>query len=579
MSRANRALDVKKKNRRKVIRTIFQIIILACLIWVLVQTLFTIRTYEEPVRSTWHSRGGFIALTYFGVGRNGTSTFIDDDRLMEQLETLKNLGFVTVSQQDLIDFYEKGSPLPDRALFLAFEDGRNDSALYAQGILEKLNYRATMMTYADKMIRHERKFLRPKQLQNMADSGYWEIGSNGNRFTYINIHTESGDFYGMLEDIEFDQLRGVTSYNHYLMDFLRDRRMIPVENRDEMFARINSDYAALAGQYRKAFGYVPHVYMIMHANALYGGINPLVEEANDGNIRRLFDLHFNREGAAYNSPDDDPYNLTRLQVPPYWYTNHLLMKLRLDTGMDLPFVTGDERRAERWEPASGALQFLDERMVLTSPPYDHGVAVLKGSGGYTDVELDVELSGNVVGEHGLLLRYDRTRQSYVRVAIRDLRLIVEEKLPGEPVTLLADEPIGPLAPVSDGGDAADTENAANHAVTARTGASYPVSLAQKIRLSVAVKGNTLSVAVDGKKLADEIVIRAERGAVALTSRRSEHNVKDPIFDAVFDRLVITRTDVDPHEVVYRDRLEGLSLWLHRSKKWTDAVIDWAIEQF
>jgi hypothetical protein len=579
MSRANRALDVKKKNRRKVIRTIFQIIILACLIWVLVQTLFTIRTYEEPVRSTWHSRGGFIALTYFGVGRNGTSTFIDDDRLMEQLETLKNLGFVTVSQQDLIDFYEKGSPLPDRALFLAFEDGRNDSALYAQGILEKLNYRATMMTYADKMIRHERKFLRPKQLQNMADSGYWEIGSNGNRFTYINIHTESGDFYGMLEDIEFDQLRGVTSYNHYLMDLLRDRRMIPVENRDEMFARINSDYAALAGQYRKAFGYVPHVYMIMHANALYGGINPLVEEANDGNIRRLFDLHFNREGAAYNSPDDDPYNLTRLQVPPYWYTNHLLMKLRLDTGMDLPFVTGDERRAERWEPASGALQFLDERMVLTSPPYDHGVAVLKGSGGYTDVELDVELSGNVVGEHGLLLRYDRTRQSYVRVAIRDLRLIVEEKLPGEPVTLLADEPIGSLAPVSDGGDAADTENAANHAVTARTGASYPVSLAQKIRLSVAVKGNTLSVAVDGKKLADEIVIRAERGAVALTSRRSEHNVKDPIFDAVFDRLVITRTDVDPHEVVYRDRLEGLSLWLHRAKKWTDAVIDWAIEQF
>lgn len=579
MSRANRALDVKKKNRRKVIRTIFQIIILACLIWVLVQTLFTIRTYEEPVRSTWQSRGGFIALTYFGVGRNGTSTFIDDDRLMEQLETLKNLGFVTVSQQDLIDFYEKGSPLPDRALFLAFEDGRNDSALYAQGILEKLNYRATMMTYADKMIRHERKFLRPKQLQNMADSGYWEIGSNGNRFTYINIHTESGDFYGMLEDIEFDQLRGVTSYNHYLMDFLRDSRMIPVENRDEMFARINSDYAALAGQYRKAFGYVPHVYMIMHANALYEGINPLVEEANDGNIRRLFDLHFNREGAAYNSPDDDPYNLTRLQVPPYWYTNHLLMKLRLDTGMDLPFVTGDERRAERWEAESGALQFLDERMVLTSPPYDHGVAVLKGSGGYTDVELDVELSGNVVGEHGLLLRYDRTRQSYVRVAIRDLRLIVEEKLPGEPVTLLADEPIGPLAPVSDGGDAADTENAANHAVTARTGASYPVSLAQKIRLSVAVKGNTLSVAVDGKKLADGIGIRAERGAVALTSRRSEHNVKDPIFDAVFDRLVITRTDVDPHEVVYRDRLEGLSLWLHRAKKWTDAVIDWAIEQF
>ncbi|WP_409344168.1 hypothetical protein [Paenibacillus sp. MBLB4367] len=37
--------------------------------------------------------------------------------------------------------------------------------------------------------------------------------------------------------------------------------------------------------YGDTLGFVPNVYMIMHANALHDGMNRLVSEANTANIR------------------------------------------------------------------------------------------------------------------------------------------------------------------------------------------------------------------------------------------------------------------------------------------------------
>ena len=66
--------------------------------------------------------------------------------------------------------------MPDKALYLSFEDGRNESALFAQPPLEKYNYKATFLSYADKMGNSERKFLQPKDMLKMTRTGYWELG-------------------------------------------------------------------------------------------------------------------------------------------------------------------------------------------------------------------------------------------------------------------------------------------------------------------------------------------------------------------------------------------------------------------
>lgn len=596
MSHVNRRkMNVKKKNRRKVIRTIFQWMVLVAVVWGIVRALLTIHTYEEPDRTAWQQRDGFVALSFFGVQRSGTNLYIDDDRLEEHLQTLKDNGFETISQQDVIDFYVKGRPLPEKALFLSIDDGRNDSALYAQPILEKLNYRATMMTYAEKIVHHERKFLRPKHLLDMVDTGYWEIGSKGNQLTYINVLTRDGDFYSKLQTTQFDKLANVAYYNHYLMDFLRDVHMIPTENREEMFARIDKDYDALEKQYIRSLGFVPRTYMIMHANALYGGgIHRLVEEANTRNIYRLFDLHFNREGDSYNEASAHPYDLTRLQVPPYWYTNHLLMKIQQDSGIPMTFHVGDRERAKRWTVVSGAAQFGDEGIVLTSPPDRWGIAILKGTEQLANLLLEVELTGNVVGEHGLILRYDQETDSWVRISVRDNRLVIVEREPGKLPMELFNEPLSELS--------VPEALAAHHEARIYRGQypvdlspaeaeerkeSYPVDLAQNRTLVVRLQDDHLSVTVDGEMMAEDIPVYVERGAVALTSRYSERNGKDTIFDGVFEGLTIENLDHDEEffagdgdgRIIYRDQLDGFARIKRRVESWIDSVIDWAIDTF
>ncbi|GIQ69801.1 polysaccharide deacetylase [Xylanibacillus composti] len=585
-------LNVRRKNRKKAIRTVLQLAVLIWIGWLIFQAVNHVRTYEEPERAAWTNQDGFIALSYFGVGRTGTAKLVDNDLMEEHLLTLQEQGYVTISQQDIRNYYEQGSPLPDKALFLAFEDGRNDSALYAQSILEKLDYRATMMTYAEKMQNHERKFLRPKDLRKMLKSGYWELGTNGYRLSYINIFDYEGQFLGVLSDSEMKKqqdIEKIAYYNHYLMDFIRDDRMVPVENREEMFERIDRDYALLEQDYAKAFGDVPDVYMIMHANTVYGGMNRLVEEANVRNIERLFPVHFNREGTAYNTGTDSPHNLTRLQVAPYWYTNHLLMKIQKDTGEPVIFVTGDEKRARQWATVSGAAQFIHERIVLTSPPGETGRLVLQDSEAAGNIRLTADLAGNVVGHQAIQIRYDQEQDTYLRVGILDNRLRVEQKAPGQAQAhLLLEQELGEVHWKSedlafDKASVYTREQTAAGAAIAYEDGQIPINIQQKRQLDVLLLGDRLTIAIDGETWVEGLEIDAglQGSGIALEARYSEQNRKDDIYDAVFDRLAVASVH-DQGEVaeeLYSNKLTGISKVRRAIANQVNALVDWSIEAF
>ncbi|PQP89176.1 hypothetical protein [Paenibacillus sp. AR247] len=111
------ALDVKRKNRRKWIKTWIQLFLVIMVIFLIYQAVARTDRYAEPDKSTWHNRSGFVALSYFGVSRTGTPLLIDKAQLKAQLQTLHDQGYVTVSQKDILDFYQKGKALPDKALF------------------------------------------------------------------------------------------------------------------------------------------------------------------------------------------------------------------------------------------------------------------------------------------------------------------------------------------------------------------------------------------------------------------------------------------------------------------------------
>ncbi len=118
-----------RKNKRKKIRIFLQIVILAVLAYMIVIGLFILKDYRPYQQRPDVAVGdeGFIALWYFGVARNSDAQLIGIDVLREQLAALAGQGYVTVTQQDILDYYLSGKPLPKKSLFLLFEDGRTDT--------------------------------------------------------------------------------------------------------------------------------------------------------------------------------------------------------------------------------------------------------------------------------------------------------------------------------------------------------------------------------------------------------------------------------------------------------------------
>lgn len=429
MEKNKLALDVKAKNRRKIIRSVIQLIIVLILGFILIRAAFILTQYEEVDVSRDNNKG-FVSLSYFGVSRGESSKYVSRENLDKQLSLLAEQGYKTITQKDIIDFYEKGKPLPDKALYLSFEDGRTDSSIFAQNILEKLNYKATMFTYANKMDTKDSKFLRPRHLKLMEKSGYWELGSNGYRLTYINVYNEQGQSLGVIDENDVPDKMMIEYYNHYLMDFIRDEYMIAAETRKEMESRIEADYQLIHDIYEANFGEVPKAYAIMHANAMYNNMEKLVEKANDQEIKKMFAMHFNLEDEAFNKRSDDIYNLSRLQVSPYWATNHLMMKIKQSSKSNVDFEIGDQKLAKKWTVTDGVAEFIDNEIILTSPPSREGKLFFNKELPQT-YELTFDFNGNVVGEQSVFLSYDRKTYSYVRMMLKDNEIHIYEKLPNE----------------------------------------------------------------------------------------------------------------------------------------------------
>ena len=613
-----------KKDIKKLIRTIFEGIFLLVLLFFIIKALFVIKIYEPydetDTQVVSGEDKGFLALSYFGVDRSGTDTLISTERLGEHLEALSELGYVTVTQQDILDYYEKGKPLPDKALLLMFEDGRKDTAIFAQKVLEKNNFIATALTYAEKFETKDNKFLMPRDLNSLMKGGWWELGTNGYRLSYINAYDRYGRFLGELTSREYIELTDYMGrdYNHYLMDYIRDKDGLPVESQQMMRERITHDYDLMNDIYTEEIGELPDFYVLMHANTGMFGNNEAVSEVNEENITRLFAANFNREGFSMNNRESSVYDLTRMQPQAYWYTNHLLMRIKYDLAEEerdtITFVTGDEERMQDWELLSGAAEFKGEQIVLTSEPESEGTLRLKGSDSWSDVRVTAQLTGNKVGTQTIYLRADEEKSRYVAVKIQNDVLYIlqntgagEEELFSMELRLLDDTE--PVSVEEDSQAALESELS----VRARYSGSIGEWLAyirerrqvqgEKVQsvdegaeeyikeiqildpgdrnIDIFLQGSMLSVQIDGKDAATDIAVGVdEAGSLYLEScwggdGYSQRNLADDVYDAVFEQLSVYSAD-DSSQVLYRNVLTGTEKVAQTVSSIWNTIVDWFV---
>ncbi len=606
----------------KLFRSICEAVVVIAVIVVLLKVFLVSNRYEpydagnQAVVSGEDK--GFLCISYFGIDRNGTDTLVSTTDLQEQLQALHNSGYVTITQQDVIDYYEKGKALPDKALLLVFEDGRTDTAIFSQPILERENYKASMCSYGSNLSSRDSKMLKGKDLLNLEENSFWENGTNGYRLSYINVFDRYHTFLGEMNSLEYNAVKAYLGreYNHYLMDYLRDENYMPIESYSTMKERISYDYELMEKTYMEQLGYVPRLYILMHSNTDMFGNNKRVSEVNEENMTRLFAMNINREGFALNTAESDIYDLTRLQSQAYWSTNHLLMRIWDDLEeadkSNIRFVTGEKSRRAYWDTRVGASEFKQNVIYLTSLPDGRGLLVLKDSDMYQDVAVSVTLTGNYGGEQTIYLRQQEDSGENIGVTFCEKELVVTQA--GEELARINLDELMQVTYLSVEEDKRDAlakeyEVRADNARTLEESWAYDMEKAEvekqeaatvedgaepyipvieanqagEWEVTIKLQENKLRVTVnDFVALEDLEVSLTDAGKVLLEAKTLEEeeyrqrNLTDDVYEGRFEDLVIQDLSQDTPEVLYDNCLHGFEKVKYVVGGYWTRIVNWFI---
>jgi peptidoglycan/xylan/chitin deacetylase (PgdA/CDA1 family) len=94
-----------------------------------------------------------------------------------QMRWLFRQGFHAISEQELFDGLEWGTPLPRRPVLLTFDDGYRDVLWNAEPVLHRLHMPATAFVITDRISGHDPSFLTWNTLRDLERDGF-TIGSH-----------------------------------------------------------------------------------------------------------------------------------------------------------------------------------------------------------------------------------------------------------------------------------------------------------------------------------------------------------------------------------------------------------------
>ena len=391
---------------------------------------------------------------------------------------------------------------------------------------------------------------------------------------------------------------------------------MPLETYTEMENRIGFDYENMERSYTEELGELPGLYVLMHANTGQFGNNDKVSAVNEKWITELFSMNFNREGFSFNNRESSIYDLTRMQPQAYWYPNHVLMRIKYDSGADIQFNDGDTEEKAFWEELAGASEFGEEKIILTSEPEASGLLRLKEEVQQQDIGLSVRLTGNKAGMQAIYLGADEERNNYLKLELLNNEIYIYS-CQGSVETLLFQENLD----VHDGIEyktieedmnetfkgesevnlryAESVEDAKAQYEKVQAASEQEARLAESTenseyyipelqlnelgdrQIELSLTGGLLTVDIDGENLVENLETgRNGRGYVFLESAwtgdtYSQRNLTDDVYDGVFEKLEITSANGE--NVIYDNLFHGIQkVALEAGNVWK-RIVNWFID--
>lgn len=293
------------------------------------------------------------------------------------------------------------------------------------------------------------------------------------------------------------------------------------------------------------------------------------------------------------------------------------MRIKYDTNDEgIEFIKGNQLRQNDWDVQKGAVEFKDEAIILTTLPLDEGVMRLKNSGDFKDIKFSALLTGNEYGQQKIYLRGSAGLASYVLVNFVNNNLVITEKNDGvtkelfklnlasfdgkkdisvdEDKKQVIEKELETLARYAETTEIAKIQaerlkdKTLENPKKIEDGAQkYEPQLSYHNRgvrqVDIDLKGAQITVNIDGKDAAKDIKLtNVKPGSVYLGAAWggygwSQRNLADDVYDGVFDKVLITgNTGVEKEQVLYDERLQGISGFLAIVERAWTHLIDWFI---
>lgn len=235
------------------------------------------------------------------------------------------------------------------------------------------------------------------------------------------------------------------------------------------------------------------------------------------------------------------------------------MRIAYDTNKEkeTQFVVGDKSRSDDFEELSGKAEYNDNLITLTSIPNGKGILKLLNSDEYKDINLSIELKGNILGLQSIYLRSNEDQSSSISLQLINNVVNIVQNINGSEENLFIKE----LDSIKD---------------------EFDIKDAGDRLIKIEIKDDKINLYIDDEYVVSDIKIDDslnKLGAVYLESAWDEYgysqrNIADDVYDGVFKDVTVT--DINGNEL-YSNKLKGTEKIKYTVKAYFSNIINWFIK--
>ena len=367
-------------------------------------------------------------LLYHGVVKKSDNSNVTEEQFYNQMKSLKEAGYQTVSVKDLDEFLKDKKNLPEKSFVLTFDDTRKDTYYSVDPVLKHFGYNAAIFL-AKNNIRSKlgNFYLSFGEIQQMINNGRWEIGSQGEE-----VH--------VLEKISSDGQEG-----YYMSNKIYLENESRTESDEEFRNRIESDFLDFDDFIKKHFKTAPVAFSLPYGD--FGGNSINYENAENEVLKlaaNVYNMTFsdvwpknkNIFRSNYGNGKDSDKSVTRILVSRDMSSRELADILNAAHGVSLPYKENFSNDYQ-WIANAGNISLENNKLIMKSDEAGAS-AYVDGSGAWKDYEYAVIVGNEIFNNEtvSLLARYNDA-QNYASCQFNGDAVLIKQNSAKDGQTILA----------------------------------------------------------------------------------------------------------------------------------------------